>query len=83
MSDLAGALDRIADLENRLEGAHAEGQRLKRELKQKQQDFERHESDMIEKQSSLEIALRSENERFAHQNQRIRELEDQLRSEHI
>jgi len=25
MSDLAGALDRIADLENRLEGAHAEG----------------------------------------------------------
>jgi hypothetical protein len=32
MSDLAGALDRIQDLENRLESSQAEGQRLKREL---------------------------------------------------
>ena len=78
MSDLAGALDRIQDLENRLESSQAEGQRLKRELSQIQRDSERNEINMTERQKTLEVQLRGENERLDQQMKRIRELEELL-----
>ncbi len=81
MSDLAGALDRIQDLENRLEGAQAEGQRLKREMSQRQKDSERNESNMSERQKSLEVHIKEESDRLDLQNRKIRELEDHLRKE--
>ena len=81
MSDLAGALDRIQDLENRLESSQMEGQRLKRELNQMQKDSERNEMNLTDRQKTLEVQIRGEIERLDQQTRRVRELEDQLYKE--